>query len=91
VVTLAGVTFLTAGLVIFRSGIKWADPDGLIETLLLAILLTCFAGVAIGVLSNLETFIEGLIIIPGALILSGLALFNWWRLLKKLMKRYQKS
>lgn len=91
VVTLAGVIFLISGLFVFRWGFNWANPDGLIETFFIATLLTCFAGVAIGVGNSLDTFIGKLIVTPGVLILSGLALFNWWRIVKKLIKRCQKD
>jgi hypothetical protein len=91
VVTLAGVIFLLGGLFVFRWGFNWADPDGLIDTFFTAMLLTCFTGVAIGVTISLDTFIGKLIVMPGALILAGLALFNWWRIVKKLIKRRQKD
>jgi hypothetical protein len=89
VVTLAGGSFLTAGLLALQKSTGlFRSADDIVQSVLVALLLTCFGGAIAGL------FIDsggGWIFAPGALILGGLALYGWGRVIKALIEHLRRK
>ncbi len=92
VVTLAGGVFLSAGLLVLKNLMfdkGQTRTDDLFTGLIAGLLMTCFAGVALGIVLDPEGQVEStaqLVFAPGAVILSILTVVTWYNVLKHLIR-----
>lgn len=87
IVTGAGGAFFFAGLTILWSGLSKNNPQtrNLIGNLFVVLLITCFAAVPLGLVLDPQGQVDTearICFSPAALLLTGMAAFGWFRLIK---------